>query len=244
MSEKNDFGLFVTEDNVKSFPLHKHERTEILYYLSGNGVLKTDEKDIPFSAGKIIAVPAGVLHGSASDGYFKNVCINFEFEGFKATGAIEIADTPEGSISSLIKIIYYYYYIDREICRDLVKSLKAMILRQSAAEGEHLMWVENVYLEIRERFTDCDFDIKKCIESTHYSDDYFRTKFKSVYGIAPVQFLNELRIERAYTLLTSQSETSVSEVARACGFSDPLYFSRMYKRFRGHSPTEERNKRR
>ncbi len=242
MSGNDGFDLWVTEENVKKFPLHVHECAEVLYYLSGSGFLRTDSGDVAFSPGKILIVPPGLRHGSVSDGTFKNVSIDFELPFVTGSEVIEVADTAEGCVSELIRIIYYYYFIDKEICRDLIKPLKAMLSKQISDSGEHLSWVEKVYLEIRESYSDCDFDVAGAVAKTHYSDDYFRLKFKSVYGITPVRFLNKLRTDRAYTLLTSASAMNISEIARVCGFSDPLYFSRMYKKFRGCSPESERRK--
>ena len=51
------------------------------------------------------------------------------------------------------------------------------------------------------------------------------------------KYLNQLRIKHAYDLI-SQNMTSVSEIAYNCGFSDSLYFSKVFKKITGISPTE------
>lgn len=50
-------------------------------------------------------------------------------------------------------------------------------------------------------------------------------------------FLNGFRLDRAKELLRNSPE-SIQEVMYACGFRDAPYFSRVFKRYVGHTPTE------
>lgn len=63
--------------------------------------------------------------------------------------------------------------------------------------------------------------------------------FKKSMGICPKKYLLQLRIKRAKELLTDH-DRQVTEVARIVGYEDPFYFSRLFKRQTGHSPTEYR----
>lgn len=62
-------------------------------------------------------------------------------------------------------------------------------------------------------------------------------KIKNIFGITPIDFLREARIKKACSLL-KDGDKSVSEVASACGFSDPKYFSRCFKTSVGMSPSD------
>jgi two-component system response regulator YesN len=73
------------------------------------------------------------------------------------------------------------------------------------------------------------------------SDTYFRRLFLEVFGERPLDYLNKLRVSYACELLTSGYYT-VSEVAGRSGFPDPKYFSTVFKRITGESPTEFKNK--
>ena len=67
------------------------------------------------------------------------------------------------------------------------------------------------------------------------SDDYFSHQFKKLTGYAPMQYLNNLRIEEAKTLLLTEN-LNISEVAALVGYKDPMYFSRAFKKATGTSP--------
>ena len=59
--------------------------------------------------------------------------------------------------------------------------------------------------------------------------------FKQYYNIAPGEYLTKLRLRQAYTLL-SNNQLQVTEVAERCGFADPSYFSRVFKKEFGVRP--------
>ncbi len=69
---------------------------------------------------------------------------------------------------------------------------------------------------------------------------YFSDQFKKTVGIRPLDYLARRRIERAQYLLLS-SPSSVKEIAGEVGIPDPAYFSRVFSRLCGKSPSEYRS---
>ncbi|MCM1077973.1 MAG: helix-turn-helix domain-containing protein [Bacteroidales bacterium] len=64
----------------------------------------------------------------------------------------------------------------------------------------------------------------------------FRARFKQLTGVSPVDYLRHYRIGHAKRLLRS-TDLTVAEVAYRCGFTDPKYFSRVFKTIEGRSPS-------
>lgn len=71
------------------------------------------------------------------------------------------------------------------------------------------------------------------------SSGRFSVVFKEATGKTPQRFIEEVRITKAREMLINTS-LSISSVAENVGFRDPLYFSRVFKRSVGISPTEYR----
>ncbi len=75
----------------------------------------------------------------------------------------------------------------------------------------------------------------------HMSVGHFIRSFKKAYGYTPMSYRIIKQIEQAKNFL-SEMDINISTVSELCGFSDPLYFSRQFKRHTGMSPTEYKNK--
>ncbi len=73
------------------------------------------------------------------------------------------------------------------------------------------------------------------------SSYYFSKLFKEEKGEGFVEYLTGRRVEEAKKLLKSP-EHSIKEVGIACGYSDPNYFSRIFKKATGMTPTEYKDK--
>lgn len=59
--------------------------------------------------------------------------------------------------------------------------------------------------------------------------------FQKYYGKAPIEYMIEYRLDQARRLLES-SELSVKEIGFECGFYDPSYFTRIYRKHFGITP--------
>jgi YesN/AraC family two-component response regulator len=73
-----------------------------------------------------------------------------------------------------------------------------------------------------------------------YHPAYLDTLFKNEYGQGIIDYVIFLRICRAASLLL-RSTLPVNEIARRCGYEDPYYFSRIFRKNLGLSPQHYRN---
>lgn len=90
--------------------------------------------------------------------------------------------------------------------------------------------------EIENSFSDCTYSVDSSISKLPLNYDYVRKLFKKETGITPHEYLTILRMERAREIILSgvtnrYSNYTVSQIAEACGFSEPLYFSRVFKKY-------------
>jgi len=66
------------------------------------------------------------------------------------------------------------------------------------------------------------------------SRHHFSRQFQAARGVSPARFLAELRMQEAVRLI--QTDLAVKDVARRCGFRDPNYFCKAFRRTFGVSP--------
>jgi AraC-like DNA-binding protein len=84
---------------------------------------------------------------------------------------------------------------------------------------------------------DTDFNIDTVAESLNMSQKTFYRKFKSLTEMTPVEFVRDMRLQRAKHLLDAGG-SNVSEIAYTVGFSNPKYFSTCFREKYNTSPTE------
>lgn len=91
------------------------------------------------------------------------------------------------------------------------------------------------------RINACDrISVASVAENFNYSPSYLSTIYKRRFGIGITGQIRRIRIERAQELLLSTS-MGVRQIAEACGYDDPKYFMRVFKRFSGLTPTRYRS---
>lgn len=88
-------------------------------------------------------------------------------------------------------------------------------------------------------FTDEVLSVEDLALMCGMSSAYFRRLFSEIYGMSPVKYINNLKIERAKELISSDMY-SVEEIAFLSGFSDSTYFRRVFRDITESTPTKYR----
>ena len=89
---------------------------------------------------------------------------------------------------------------------------------------------------IKENFNK-DISLDEVSRAVNISPYYFSKIFKEGTGENFIEYLTAIRIEKAKELLNT-TELSMKEICTMCGYSDPNYFSRSFKKNVGVTPTE------
>ena len=84
-----------------------------------------------------------------------------------------------------------------------------------------------------------DISMQSAAQVMGYSEAYFCKLFKQCFHVNFSAYLNAYRVARARELL-SNTRLNIREVSVACGYSDSNYFSRVFKRITGMTPSEYR----
>lgn len=94
----------------------------------------------------------------------------------------------------------------------------------------------NTVLEyIGEHYTDAGISIKELADKAEISEVYFRKQFHKMYNMAPLQYIKQLRFNKAIELLESDMYP-VNEVAHMVGYASEYYFCREFKKATGLTP--------
>ncbi|AJY77332.1 response regulator transcription factor [Paenibacillus beijingensis] len=86
-----------------------------------------------------------------------------------------------------------------------------------------------------------NLSLQSVADIVHLSKSYFSLYFKKLTGRNFIDYLIELRIREAKRLL-AQNESRIYDIAKAAGFKDVKYFSKVFKKMTGLTPLEYREK--
>ena len=120
----------------------------------------------------------------------------------------------------------------------LMELIRVLVAEASEAEQPHTLSIADAIAQISEKYAD-SIAIGVLVESSGMSRAAFCAAFKRETGVTPLQMITDLRMEKA-RLFLRLSEFSVAEVGRICGYQDNAYFTRVFTKQEGRTPTEYR----
>ena len=150
-----------------------------------------------------------------------------------------------------------YTYIFKEMiaelqnCKTGYEELLAMYLRQifllvQRTRQERKPTVSTYIqeeMEIARRYFNEHYNepisIQEYAESRSMSVCYFQRNFKQIVNHTPMQYLLTIRVNNAASLLET-TDYSMAEISAIVGYEDPLYFSRLFRKIKGMSPSDYR----
>ena len=153
--------------------------------------------------------------------------------------------------SSTYTLLFKEIISELQTCRIGYQELLTMYLRQifMQVQRSHNEQLPSIPTYIREQM-----ESARRYFSEHYSEsitieDYahksgmsvswFLRNFRQITGQSPMQYIISIRIHNACNLLLS-TDYNITEIASLVGYDNPLYFSRLFHKLQGLSPSDYR----
>lgn len=260
-----DVFRFISFYPSETYGPHQHLRIEINYVKKGNCILHLDNESVTFREGEIMIITSDVNHlfEAGSEGttlmqleFLPEIFSHFHLNTGTETNGSSL--TPVFLFSEenrLIKIVnnvrimrsvqrivneleakspYYQYLV-------VMYYAELLILIYRYMDEAYLPICTNESLKkaiayIRLNYHS-DININNVAGHTGISERYLRNLFSQHLNLSPLDYLNQIRINKAVELLKN-TEMSIKEVCFQCGFQSPQYFSRIFKQQMGVSPRE------
>lgn len=219
---------------------HSHTSWEFIYCTSGNGVMEFDNMSVPYGEGDILSIPPGVPHSNTSVDGFTNIHANILEPSLYVKQPAVFHDDSSHLILNAFLGAFLQFSADLGRQSNLLAAYGNLIVCHLSALLEtpsYSSTVEEISSTILHNYPDCDFALDEYMRGMPFSYDYLRKLFKKEVGVTPHRYLNDFRLQMSAQYLSQSDDLNVSEVFRLCGFREPLYFSRMFKKKYGMSPT-------
>ena len=212
-----------------------------LFFIKGECVYEYKNKKITFTPGSAVYLPFGSQH------VLKVVSEDIEF--FRVDFTIKVNSDVVLFSNHPVKVIDSFNkecveVIDQleNLCLysndNLLKMQKILTLLgylRKANKTENKSKIQPACVYIAEHFAE-QIDCAKLAKLCFLSTSQFYNLFNKQYGCSPLQYRDNLVIEKAKVLLKLE-EITISEISEILGFTDVAYFSRFFKKHVGISPS-------
>lgn len=132
-------------------------------------------------------------------------------------------------------------YLSQRV-NDLIKSNADVAPEPEKTDDNGSLFVERARSFILANISDPDISVDDFARYMNMSSSSLYIKCKKNLGYTPNNYIRNVRINYAVKLLTNATDISIADVAYKCGFSDPKYFSRCFKKITGHNPADYKNR--
>ncbi len=244
---------------------HFHYLPEMFIQLGGVSEMNMPDESIRLTPGEICIVPPGVPHDEyvyAEETPFSNLVVSFRHKEVALHVAGEARSRshfPSAQRAESYRVRDGRKYA--RYCNDMIDMywLKTDESR-SAVKGLMLAFFAEIYIImvsgrpektsdhptiamckqlVEARISDAELNVASLARRMHCSADYLSHFFRKHTGQRLKAYINSRRLEMASEILKTANLT-VSEIARICGYSDPGYFIRLFRKHTGKTPLKFR----
>lgn len=162
------------------------------------------------------------------------VLSRFHFDQFVAHSARAYRDFFTNAAEVFFKKEpFYMLYLRSMVQLTLYRLLRRSLAKESSLKSFDSIETARLFIE---EFYNEKITVEQLTKISGLSPSYFRKKFHETFDLSPNQYINTVRCRRAEELLIA-GVFSMQEIAQKCGFENAYYFSRVFKKIMGVSPT-------
>jgi AraC-like DNA-binding protein len=256
--------LYVTHiGNYPKAPHHYVERkngvdqTILIYCTGGLGWIEIDHQRFDVRPGHLILIPAGAPHCYGADLNDPWAVFWIHFAGPQAAALAETLgvsrDNPllfvpdfalmQQTFQDLYATLNYHYSDAGLLAMtgELIRLAGRIKLHQGHPEHQRQAVNERVLetMHFMQDHLDMSLTLETLAARAGQSVPHYCKLFKQRTSQSPMAYFIQLKVMKACTLL-SQTGQSVRDIARELGYDDPYYFSRLFKKVQGCSPSAYR----
>lgn len=244
------------EDDWSSVP-HSHEFTELFFILDGKGQFHVDGETISIEKNDLLLITPNIMHTEVSSAtypmeYYVLGVDNIHFldEQFDTQSHFMIKDflLDNPFMDNLLEKCSHEVSNQDTYSQQMVKNLAEIIiielLRKSSLNVEQyeeedfstsVSLVKN-YIDVNYA---ADITLGSLANLAQRNKSYLSHSFKETYGKSPINYLTNKRMEIAKTLLGT-STYQINEIANFVGYTSSSYFTEVFRKKSGVTPSEYR----
>lgn len=237
---------------------HSHEFTELAFLKKGSGSYYVGGKAHPLREGDLVICNPHVSHYEIIDDVPEREILfigvsRIHIDGMES-GVLFRGDdfciVPSGEYESALAFLFEAVAKENErrgewfgsVSAAYLTAVLAIATRLTRSDPEPPERDKTVYYEVRryvdQHFTEID-SVDELCRKLFVNKYYVTHLFKKMLDVPPAKYVTLKKIAMARNLLAFSDEP-IAEIAKQCGFSDPSYFCRVFRKIEGVSPLNYR----
>lgn len=157
----------------------------------------------------------------------------------------------ENLLSDIVKYASREDHQDQQLAAISLCRILAAVSRQTAAAlyqesnsstvGKHPQNLKKALSYISQHYTE-KITLEDLCRVSYVSKQMLIRYFNSEFGKTPITYIIEYKVDKIKQMLTTYPDVSIKELCGEFGFDDQCYFSRIFKKVTGESPSDYRNR--
>ena len=234
-------------EQVISFTSNKTCCNELIFHLSGESTVFFNGKRLEITKDSIRFLPQGEIHEYIVKRKERGECIDicFDTDVPVTNEAFVLKLKQSEKIKSLFKKIFSAwvakndgYYFE---CISIIYKIFSELQKKNYIPESQFNSIKPAIDYIERHFLDKKITTEGLASCCAISYPYIKKLFVKKFGVPPIKYSIQLKINYACDLLKSELYT-ISQTAEICGYNDIYFFSRQFKEYMGLSPTDFINK--
>ena len=242
--------ILVGKDEYKeTVTTFKHNlcSNELIFKLSGESTVFFNGKQLDVKKDTIRFLPQGEIHEYIVKRKERGECIDIFFNtDIPVTNeAFVLKLNQSEKIKSLFNKIFSVwvakgdgYYFE---CVSIIYKIFAELQKKNYIPESQFNSIKPAIDYIEKHFLDKKITAEELTLCCTISYPYIKKLFVKKFGVPPIKYSIQLKINYACDLLKSKLYT-ISQISEICGYNDIYFFSRQFKEYMGLSPTDFINK--
>ena len=252
-----EFYFEQSSDKMMFMPTHHYHPFFEIYFLE-HGECKYFIQDQTYSVkeGDILIIPENIIHRTIYSKKCSRTLMNFS--GFYVPSLVaenlpamlylyrnhDILDEFKEIIEKIKREYTSPDLYSEQAIRGLVNSIFFLLARNEntakARSANSVFVAEAVKQILNSAFGETNLTLSSVANGLSVSPEHLSRTFKKETGFGFNEYITLIRLQKAESMLISDTEKTISEIAFSCGFNDSNYFSDKFKKAYGMSPLKYR----
>lgn len=219
----------------------------VVFFTEGEIEYNFPQKTVVAKKGEMLFLPGNLPYsGKRHTEHCSYYVVDFlcsdekQFEGFGAPCSF-----PVGNYQKVLQRFESVFWLWNRPSIDTMLGLKEHLyaLLRERFSGEEKEEVNppgrHILRFIEGNMCDPKLSVAKICEELYISDSQLRRTIHKLTGVSPNEYITVLRLKKAKEMLTTTNK-SIKDISCTCGFASPYYFSRVFSKSMGMSPSAYR----